>query len=163
MASPYSEHNIRKMSTSKTDPKKPKSVFILGGFFSFPSECMGKNQNLQNQKPISVLVLVFGRFLMSIFFVQCRCYDAVTFRFFFSIFVIWYPKRATNRNCPCGDYILIQKKFGDDSPYAVYTIFRLHNFFSSGSPAASSHIWIGQRAMELTIRAQLQRIRNELR
>jgi hypothetical protein len=30
------------MSTTKTDPKKTKSVFLFGVFFPFPSECMGK-------------------------------------------------------------------------------------------------------------------------
>ena len=53
---------IRKMSTSKTD-QKPKTKteigFFFGGFGFFPSGCVGKNQNLQNQKPISVLVFGF--------------------------------------------------------------------------------------------------------
>jgi hypothetical protein len=74
-----SEHtySIRKMATSKTDPKKTKSVFIFGGFFSFPSgyTYMGKNQNLQNQ--FRFWFSVFGRFLMSTFFVLCRCKSVV--------------------------------------------------------------------------------------
>ena len=44
------------MSTSKTDPKKPKSVFVFGAFFSFPSECMGKKP----KPPISKTDVGFG-------------------------------------------------------------------------------------------------------
>ena len=63
---------IRKLSSSKTDRKpkqKPEIGFEKRRFFFFPILLYGKKpktsifKNLK--KPISVLVLVFGRFLMS--------------------------------------------------------------------------------------------------